>query len=586
MDYDLGGQSTMGKFLGCILPTLVAGLLLYLLIVYAPGALLYVGIAVYIVVAILYYGVAHRQGAIVMQARGETERLIQNAEAERKRRTPWGRTEAVLHSVARHLHQLSTALIWLFAVPLGAFVFLLFWRDVDTSSRVGALRASTFPAEIMAALCGLLATATVFALVYLGAGPRLILFLCTLALLSIFVRLIAFAIGPISLPKALRLKSDYPYLIFIFLALLDGAALVFNLHVFRATTTQGVNALSLNDFLATATAVFDTPSFIKMVLPPRPMEWHSLIMGVAGVVFFAAVLNNLVRLKAFRRTDEDYVILASIENQIGAFSKALRLLQEIKGNSDAKFFATRATALGGLRQFPLALGEVKASLDLDPAMKHAQIPSFPMFTLGGMIVHSGADEPTRVEFVEFAEKSGLTSRDLAYLLDVVLSTTGGDSKAIATQLLARGSLDKHLPAKAMALFCADKRQEALETLSAGSYNHPVDELYRKQSLLMIALADPDTSAAEDAQTFGQWISDNLPDIENIVQSTTEQADAFPLIGILRISVSLARDFAHPDLERLRYMRDLLHGKLRAAFPGSSEIASVLGVIEREDTTGS
>lgn len=572
----------MSKILGCVIPLLICGLLIYLLIAYAPGALFYLGAGIYLCVALYYYYGAHRQSGLLTAARGEAERLAISASLERKRQTVWGRAEIILHSVAQHLQLVSISITWLFAVPLSILIFMLFWKQAEIGNRVGMLKAASFPSEVVAAISGVFATCVVLVLLHLGASQRTIVFFSALIALCIFIRLISFTIGPISLPKALRLKSRLPYLVFIVLALLDGVALVFNLHVLRATTTEGVGSLSIEAFSQTAAAVFNTPSFIRMILPPRPIDLFSLILGISGIVFFAAVLNNLLRIKQFRKTDEDYVLLAAIENQIGAFSKALRYLQKVQDTREARVFVARATALGGLQQFPQALAETKAFIELDKSARLGELPGLPMFTLVGLIVHSGADDTTKARTVMFAEKSGISSRDLAFLLELVLSTSGGDSTAIASELLAAGILASHPPAQAIALFCSGQREKAAEALSAAAYNHPVDELYRKQCLLLVQLADPDTTRQQDAENFARWLTENIGEIEATVQSSNELSEAFPLVGILRTLVSLAVLHSHPDLERIRYLRDLQHGKLRAMLPADSEIASFLGVIEKED----
>jgi hypothetical protein len=572
----------MGKVVGCVLPILILGLIAYLLAAYAPNVLFYICITGYLLVSLVYYFTGYRQTQVITADRSDTERLAKRASLDTRRRTFWGRLEVFLHGVAQHLQIVSQSLTWLFAVPVSTLVLVLFWKQAITRNRAGMLKAAAFPSEIVAGVSALLATGAVFALVYLGADRKIVLFFSVITALAVFIRLISFTIGPVSLPKALRLKSDVPYLIFIMLALLDGVALLFNLHVLRSMATPGVTLLSMDSFLQTGSAVFNTPSFIKMVLPPRPIGWDSLVLGIAGITFFAAVLNNLVRIRQFRRTDEDYVLLATIENQIGAFSKALRLLQKVQDQREVQAFPARATALGGLQQFPPALEEAKAFLTLDKTMKLESVPTLPMFMLASLIGFSGADCKSKVEFVAYAENSGLNSREVAFILEVILSSAGEDSPSIASQLLARQIFDRHPPAKAIALFCSGQREQAIDVLTAGVYNHPIDELYRRQSLLMVQLSDPDTTGSQDSETFARWITENFADLERTVQTSDELSDAFPLVGILRGVVRLADMFQHPDVERLRYLRDMQHKKLRAALPANSDISSFLGAIEEED----
>jgi hypothetical protein len=264
------------------------------------------------------------------------------------------------------------------------------------------------------------------------------------------------------------------------------------------------------------------------------LSFTEVMIGLAGLLFYLALLRIVLRFKDFRRTDADYHWLASRHNMLGDFAKALRYLANVKSRT-AETEVIHIIGLLGVNQIGRA--EERTKVLISQNGEQPTIDSIFQIMLDACFL-APIPEGIIASLISAAVENRVADFRLQDAVWFFLMSYPQSATSVENALLQHK--DGFPLAYARLLILLDRPSDALHLLEKATPGTELEELIRLVMQLQVCLLNPDTSRDEDTQTFQIWAESNLPTIRDLLANLAqpwEKAIAFGQLGILRAFAS-------------------------------------------------
>jgi hypothetical protein len=367
-------------------------------------------------------------------------------------------------------------------------------------------------------------------------------------LACVTLRHLQYSIQTPSLPAVLRRASASPYVVFLTIVVADFSTLVIAFTgISKSTNVSGVTLSNLRD---TAEQLLTAREPLRL-LKGIQLTAHQIIIATVGLLFYLALFKILGAFGEFRRNDEDYIWMASVDNTLGKFSAALRHLRNAKSwNTQAR--VNEIIALIGVNDVVRAEEQVCLAL----SSEHKELSSENIFgTMWQPVLYTPLPEDAQLAVFQVAIRLGVRDPLVQDCLATVTSSETLKLKLIDLFSLAK---EKYPITLAKLLFAANKREAALEILKDTESPLILDDLVRRITLIFAILANPDTTASEDAEEFRGWLAANLPRIrEFIKEKGTRSWERVIAFSQIKLVLQIAQKAAPANVEELTFLCDSL-----------------------------
>ena len=428
----------------------------------------------------------------------------------------------------------SSAIVWPVDVFRGAYGNL---KSGYGDVRMFLIRYSLHPVDQFHAIFAVVSVVVVYAfgiIVITGDGFGRV-FIFTIAV-SVFFRHIRYVVEIESLPVRLRRASGISYITFITIVTCDLVTLIL-------ASTLLITNLSPSDIqqehLATAVAgLFRFRELIRLFsgVQLSPAEF---IITITGLVFYLALIRVLLRFKEFRKTDEDYIWLATQNDRLGRFRIAMSQLRNVKNRTSQAEIAT-VVALLGLNQIQQAEDRVALVLQQNDQPHDAD-------NIFAGLIDACVFTPIPEHILIAIFQRGIEQQVSDVRLQDAISIFAGDSETIGNALTdIISETDNHYPLSRIALYIATGRfSEAQEVLNRTTPENSLEKIAHLVMFLRAELENPEITADEEDRIFMRWAETKLPTIVALLPELStawEKAFAFVFLAYPRfVATAIASD---------------------------------------------
>ena len=415
-----------------------------------------------------------------------------------------------------------------------------------------SFRASTGLYVIYSSIYALLLALLVLGLSYLGIrlggyGAATLL----IVLVSVGLRHISYLVSVVPLQAYLRRATRLPYLAFLVIIGADLVTLVLTAAATSQGIANGLARLNWTTLYATAKTIIFAEGPWKLI-HGRELTAHQLLVGIAGLLFSSALVKILLQFREFKRTDEDYILMAQTANELGNFSGALRSLEQVK-TLNALGWATKAVAYTGVNQLDLAEKEAQRWME---ASSITPTPAKLFLNMWSVCVFNRIAEDVGLSVFRKGIASGVPDQVLQSAASKVQSNPSLLAKLDA---LLNGQ-EQTYPLTVGSIFTYEKKVDAaIGLLSAGAYTDPTAEIGRRVMLLLAQIYKLTTDAEMTAH-FRQWSAEELPAIHKLAAKVTDSFDSVLTLGNILILIGFARELQVEKVQELIFLYNSVRPK--------------------------
>jgi hypothetical protein len=306
-----------------------------------------------------------------------------------------------------------------------------------------------------------------------------------------------YALALVPLPAQLRRTAGNAYVSFVVIAVCDLATMLLTLNaVLNWNDGQLASPDRFWDIFKGLFFAGPSELFQKIVKGDQP-SIRELVLSGAGGLYGLTIVRTLYRFSEFRRTDEDYQIIAHSCCLLGKYMDALAYLSRVAKLSEAAH-GTRAIAHLGIQQIDKAWGDARRVLELQGESPTDERVFFLLVNLVPLI-----PAPSASRIALLRRGLALKLRDLV-IWQAVWTAEPGPLLESFKEVFAQ-SPAAEFPLSRVALFM--KRQEleqARELLEGIESENPADQLSKSLLDILIRIGDPSTTLTQDRIAFDQW----------------------------------------------------------------------------------
>lgn len=384
---------------------------------------------------------------------------------------------------------------------------------------------------------------------------------------SVVLRHIRYSVTTQSLPTSLRRLSASPYVVFILIAVCDFLTLTFSFAVISADALP--SALTWQHLSATAIGLYRFRE-LAGILSGEVLSFTQIMTGMAGLLFYLALLRIAMRFRDFRRDDDDYHWLAARQNLLGDFNAALRYLRRVEERTMTTGWHT-IMALIGLNEVERAAHQAELYLGLLGAPATNQNVFAVMYRV---CLHGPIPDDSVVSLIRYGIQHEVADLSLQDAVNVL----GLNSQSLVEPLSRVVSpVESKYPLTSAALMItADNTAGAIVLLDKATPGSELEEITRLVMRLRASLEDPNTTDEEDAETLRRWIESTFPTVRELLPSISQATDIVIAFGQL---AALKVHAANLGEERLKGQITFLLGDLKEKVSGESDAEFLVKSIE-------
>lgn len=366
--------------------------------------------------------------------------------------------------------------------------------------------------------------------------------------------LLVAAVGTPSLPSALKQSIGNPYLRFITIAIASYAVLTISLAVLMA----GFHGVTLQQVLSIREGMFDYTRF-KAILSGRGGTLRVLdyVSASIGLLYSYTVADALLKWKKFKRTDEDYIAMASASMFLRQFTTVLALLEKVK-NRTAVVYKLKAAAYVGVGWVEDArkLAAVAGSMvdEHDPYGPHgwlyiACLP-FPLDQtilnrlLSKWLANGAPDYLVCGMFHAFLDVSRISVEEINGQLDAV----SNNGYPLTRAMLAMAGRDF---------------TEAKKLLQKLDDDTPLSRTIRRCFLTIAESGEDGTGLEEQYRLFTEWLDVELPAIGKDFEAIENDSERIAAIMAVMSLVVFVEMFACKRIEEVRFQISRMKAKIQS-----------------------
>jgi hypothetical protein len=470
------------------------------------------------------------------------------------------------------LSRLCLQICELFAWP--AVVLLGIWRAVHTEDGQRSQRQLAVLKQLSAddlsiePLYIALAVTVGAVLLLLGNQNALyLLILCRGAITYVAFLCVGVTLYPGSMAQRCRLASGNPYKRAILLAVLTSTTLVIAYTFITARTFPTVQ-----DYIQAVRGLYSQFDSVRQIFSGRPVSTITLMMGISGALLASAVIQGLLSVSAFKRTDEDLTNIALAKLVLGRPSDALNTVQQVKV-SNAMSMQTEAIALLGVDQWQQALDVWRrrahvVSTDSPPPDEQLlrellqNASAFPLHTRSLLAVFRQW-LPTACSEKPVAQLSMiLTSFERAKAGDLI-------------ELLGELGLTQTYPIALARLHLLDGNLDAAGAIAAAAQTSNGALEYLRVTAVLLANVLGPTTLEQDQLFFESWCKNHIAQLSNLAPQL-QSFDELSIAVDAMIGVRLFAERVHSSyLEAIQFQLGSLIARLRASAPDAYLIQALL-----------
>ncbi|SFN51493.1 tetratricopeptide repeat protein [Mycetocola miduiensis] len=320
-----------------------------------------------------------------------------------------------------------------------------------------------------------------------------------LVLVAVVCKDFSYLVSP--LPDRLRQTSRPPWLSFFVVAAADALALTFSVATLRASWEGG----HVNTDLVTSSfvALFDVPGNIGDLFALSPGE---LLVAILGFLYSTAFVKALLTPAQFKRTDDDYRLLASASVMAGHTEDGLRWMRQEKDRN--------AQSYEILCQIALAKGQWDRAAELAGRLLVAkEEPDTKDSRIANMVRIAVVAPMTDEQAVAFCRYIITTASDLA--ASSLLWTVSSDYPATRAVVLQSVDEESNPLTLAMAMQWQGRYREAAEVLTRTTTSSDEGEVLRLLRLCILHIGRSDETISESDAFVREWWRSSFPILKDL-----------------------------------------------------------------------
>ena len=261
----------------------------------------------------------------------------------------------------------------------------------------------------------------------------------------------------------------------------------------------------MGDFEATASKFYRSRElldfFTGQITARQPAK--DLVVGIAGLMFYIAMISSALNYKEFVRKDEDHIWSAARRSMLGQYAIALRHLELVK-NETKDFFVQRAIALLGVNHIDESR---KALLSFLQASRKTPTEDELFYNLisFSMIVPISSD--ILVSIIRDGMEKNILDSTCFFSTCLLIETMPEKEQLVET---LEQKADKYPLSCARLRLAVDKANDAVPLLQKPYLTSPKDEIIRLWLLWMIETENPATQIHDDQVISKRWVKEEFP----------------------------------------------------------------------------
>ncbi len=370
---------------------------------------------------------------------------------------------------------------------------------------------------------------------------------------SVVLRHIRYSVVTEGLPIGLRRLSTNPYLVFLLIAVCDFLTLTLSFAILTADTVS--LAFDQQHLLATAISLYRFQELIR-ILSGQALSFAQILTGIAGLLFYLALLRIAMSFRDFRRDDEDYHWLAARQNMLGNFAAGFRFLRRVKSITKTTEWHA-VTSLLGLNEIERAERRAQSFLIQDGVSPTSDLT----FSL---MAHASFYAPIPDDSVLSLVRHGLEKQVSDIILQDTTVVFASNSKPVLEGLVEIFTPlhSKYPLTSAQLMILTNDNASAITLLDQAKPGSELEEITRLVMKLRATVADPTTTDEEDAEAFLHWIETTFPTIRELLPSLLQPTDKIIAFGQLAVLKKIATILGQERVqEQLTFILDELKEQL-------------------------
>lgn len=373
-------------------------------------------------------------------------------------------------------------------------------------------------------------------------------------LASVTLRHIRYSIQTTPFPAHLRRVSANPYVAFLVIIAADFTTLVLALTALGRSGS--VSAITLGDLWATGAQLLKAKEPLKVLQGTRLTE-HQLLVGFVGLLFYLALLKTLTEFKEFKRTDGDYVWLATAANALGNFAAALRHLRKVESwNADAR--ATEIVALLGVNEIDAAEEKVGQLIEYNHKDRS---PEAIFGIVWSACLMNPISNDTNVSIFQHALRSNMQD---AFVQDS--AAAAGQIPEVKDRVRALFDPVKQTYPLTWARLSilAGEPAAAVEFLRQIKPTALLDEVVGMVLQMLGTISNPEASEEEAAKYFREWVELAIPKIRALMRVEGKSWERTVTFSQIMAVLTVAREATPERVEELTFLADSFKDKTEAS----------------------
>jgi hypothetical protein len=344
------------------------------------------------------------------------------------------------------------------------------------------------------------------------------------ATFAIAIKLITYIAGEVI--QRLRRTPASPFLTFVALGVLDAVSLILCITLLRTEDREWTDGIS-----DAAKSLFDVPGNLADL---ASMSFGELLTAGLGLLFYTAYLKSVVNPAAFRRTDDDVQVLASLYVYRGDPEQAEYWIQK-ESKRSAESFTIRARIAIASGRFAQATENMSRSLRAQgepdggeecgvALLEAAAWTTMPAASWRDLIVH--------------LQRTKTSDSVTSLFVGVAAVTLGSEAKDVVHELL--GATSPHdYPLTVSVLQATDGDFAAARmTLSSARPGSEIEEFLRLVRTCVLVCVDPTVSDGETRDFLALWFDHEFDTVAALGASLRAPSRSVAAASLVELEVVL------------------------------------------------
>ena len=370
-------------------------------------------------------------------------------------------------------------------------------------------------------------------------------FLLLLATVYCTARLLFYIVSPVSLAAQLRRGPRNAYVSFLVLAVSIYCLLVLSFagYIYTIPKVQ---------FEQLGATTLDMLRFRKAygLLQGGPLSPLDYYLTIAGFLYYISLLRTVLRIKEFKRKDEDYHSIAHSYLMLGNFNEGLTWLGKVTAPNNGTYML-RASAFLGVDQLTKATEAAKKSYLLEKGET--------LDDAGGLrqVISIAALYPIPEAYILRALERwlGLGINEIAFAesADLLLGQNKISMKNYGA-LLERAKVPSEAPLLWVHYLINSRNfEEASKQIEGLRLTGGVNELFIRLLRLKLRILDPATGGRNPAEVYEAWAAEHLDKMSSLISELTDDQEKVLVVFQLNFILIVADEVGSSRAEAIKYL---------------------------------